>query len=94
MLRVFRRRPNDWLAQADVCSIARLPLGQVLGVIRGSPGRYNPDLSLLTLGLIEEKEVQVSAKRSRKLYKLNGKNQLALDLIDHILKWHQVEEEP
>jgi len=92
VLRGFRRRPDIWLSLVEVCSIARLPLSQGSGAIRGFRGRYNPDLSLLSLGLIEEKEVKVSPKRSRKLYKFNVKNQSTLDLIDHVLEMHHVEE--
>lgn len=94
VLRVFRKRPNDWLSQAEVSSTAKLPLSQVSGVLRGFRGRYNPDLSLLTLGLIEEKQIQISTRRKQKLYKFNVKSQLILDLIDDILKRHEFEGEP
>ena len=94
VLRTFQNRPNIWLTQREVCTLARLPLSQVLGVMRGSQGRYNPDLSLINLGLIEEKEVQVSAKRNRKLYKFSVKSQSTLESIDHILKRRELEGEP
>ena len=87
---VFRKRPNDWLAQAEVSNIAKLPLGQVSGVIRGSRRRYNPELSLLSLGLIEQREVE-TGKRKRRLYRFNVKNRITLDAIDNILKRYQVE---
>lgn len=93
VLQVFRKRPSSWLAQAEVSSIVKLPLGQVSGVIRGSRGRYNPELSLLSLGLIEQRETG-SGKTKRRAYRFSAQNQSTLDMIDHILKRYQVEEEP
>ncbi len=45
------------------------------------------------MGLIEQRETE-SGKTKRKLYRFSIRNQSTLDMIDHMLKRHQVEEEP
>jgi predicted transcriptional regulator with HTH domain len=91
---LFIRRRDAWLLLSEICHDTGLAANQVIGAVRGIQGQYDPKLSLLNLKIVQQKELQTSSKRTRKLYKLNRISERNFELIEAILSRYKRAGEP
>jgi predicted transcriptional regulator with HTH domain len=75
----------DPLSVSEICRKTRLYPSEVIGVIRGRPGSYELQYSLLRLRLVVEITAKVGA-RGQKAYKFTCKNPILIKYIEDTLK--------
>jgi len=75
----------DALSVSEICRKTRLHPSEVIGVIRGRPGSYELQYSLLRLHLVVEVTAKVGP-RGQKTYKFTCKDPILLEYIQDTLK--------
>jgi len=78
-------RSGAWLTISEISHKTNLGPSQVIGVIRGAPGQYEKQYSLLQLGLLSEALSKTSG-RQQKTYKFNFKNPVLLRYVEETLE--------
>ena len=76
----------DALSVSEICHKTRLYPSEVIGVIRGRPGSYEPEYSLLRLQLVAEVPTKVHGARRQKTYKFTCRNLILLRYMEDTLK--------
>jgi predicted transcriptional regulator with HTH domain len=79
----------DALSVSEICHKTRLYPSEVIGVIRGRPGSYEPEYSLLQLHLVAEITTKVHGDRRQKTYKFTCRDPIALRYIENTLKGYR-----
>lgn len=74
----------DALSVSEICHKTRLYPSEVIAVIRGRPGSYEPEYSLLRLHLVVEVTTKVHGRQ--KTYKFTCRDSLLLRYIEDTLK--------
>lgn len=87
------RKRSVWLTLSEICRGTGKSTNQVIGAVRGTVGEYEPKYSLLTLRIVQQKEILTSSRRKQKLYKLADTNEETFKLIESILDKYKKEGE-
>lgn len=80
----------DSLSVSEICHKTRLYPSEVIGVIRGRPGSYESQYSLLRLRLVTEVTTKGHGDGGQKTYKFACKDQILLRYIEDTLKGYRV----
>jgi predicted transcriptional regulator with HTH domain len=83
-LTVLIRHRSSWLPLSEIYREGGLTASQAIGAIRGTRG-YDPGLSLLNLRIVQQREVQISSKRKRKVYQLSNLSPREFEVIEQLL---------
>jgi len=73
------------LSVSEISQRTGLSPSQIIGVLRGVKGQYEPEYSLLRLQLVSETISTVSGSRPQKTYKFACKNPILLNYIEGVL---------
>ncbi|MGH2638940.1 MAG: archaellum operon transcriptional activator EarA family protein [Rhabdochlamydiaceae bacterium] len=84
-----RRRP---VAISEISRFTNLTMTQVIGALHGIRGQYEPQLSLIHLGLVKMSEQQIG-QRKVKLYSFSVDNHDFTNVIRQELEKYMVEGE-
>ncbi len=79
----------DPLSVSEICHKTRLYPSEVIGVIRGRPGSYEPPYSLLRLQLVTEITANGHGGGRQKTYKFTCKDTALLKYIEDTLKGYR-----
>lgn len=83
-----------YLSISEISYLTGLSPSQVAGVIRGTKGQYEPEYSLLQLGIIVSERALTLRGRPQKTYKFTCNNKTLLDYIERTLsRYHRASEQ-
>jgi predicted transcriptional regulator with HTH domain len=77
------------LSVSEICHKTRLYPSEVIGVIRGRPGSYEPEYSLVRLHLVVEVTTKVRGDGRQKTYKFTCEDPITLRYIEDTLKGYR-----